>query len=247
MKIVDVKQGSAEWLRARAGVLTASEFDNLISPTFKRREGQMPQTYILRKIAEQIMGLPIEQGGAWATDQGAILEGEAIPWLEFTHNLSIDRVGFVTSDDGRVGCSPDGLIGEDGGVEVKCPQPVNHLRYLLEGGVPADYLLQVHGSLYVTGRKWWLFVSYSRQFPPVMVRVERDEKIIAKIDEVLMATLDEFETKLAKVRALKVEYDGPKIAAGRERDAKEEAAARAALGGGELPGEKWLRENGRIS
>lgn len=244
MKIINVTQGSGEWLRARAGVLTASDFDQLLTPLWKKREGEGPQTYVLRKVAERCMGLPLEQGGSWAMDQGTILESEAIPWLEFTYNLSVRRVGFVTSDDGRVGCSPDGLIGEDGGLEIKCPQPVAHLKYLLAGGLPREHVAQVHGSMYVTGRRWWKFVSYSRQFPPVVVTVERDEAIIAKIDAVIIETLAELEAKYETVRALKAAHDAPLIEAGRERLVMEEAAAREAIGGGELPGEKWLREHG---
>lgn len=247
MKIIDCKQGSGEWLQARAGVFTASEFDNLITPTWKKRTGQTPETYMLRKLAERCMGFPLDQPGSWAMDQGSILETEAIPWLEFTHNLKVQRVGFVQSDCGRMGCSPDGLIGDDGGVEIKCPQPVNHLRYLLAGTVPDDYLAQVHGSLYVTGRKWWLFVSYSRQFPPVMIRVERDENIIAKIDEVLTGTLDEFAAKLEKVRALKAEYDAPITAAALKNMAEEERKERAKYPDRVLPGERFLMQQGKLT
>lgn len=246
MKIIDCKQGSGEWLYARAGVITASDFDNLMTPFWKKREGDTPQSYILRKVAERCMGIPLEQPSSWAMDQGAILEAEAIPWLEFTHNLTVQRVGFVTSDDGRIGCSPDGLIGEDGGVEIKSPQPPNHVKYLLAGGVPKDYLAQIHGSLYVTGRRWWYFVSYSRQFPPLMVRVDRDEGIIAKIDAVLQESLADLEAKLATVQALKAEYDGPRNAAAEKIFAADLAKMRAETPDGELAGEKWLREQGRL-
>lgn len=244
MKIINVTQGSGEWLRARAGVITASEFDSLMTPLWKKREGEMPQNYILRKIAERCMGLPLSDASGWALEQGAILESEAIPWLEFTYNLSVQRVGFITTDDSLIGCSPDGLLGEDGGLEIKCPQPVAHLKYLLAGGLPREHVAQVHGSMYVTGRRWWKFVSYSRQFPPVVVTVERDEAIIAKIDAVIGEALAELEAKYETVRALKAAHDAPLIDAGRERLAIEEAAARAAIGGGELPGEKWLRQHG---
>lgn len=247
MKILDVKQGSGEWLAARAGVFTASEFDNLMTPLWKKRTGATPETYILRKLAEKIMGFPLESPNAWVLEQGAILESEALPWLQLSQDLNVQRVGFVTSDCGRMGCSPDGLIGDDGGVEIKCPQPVNHLRYLLAGTVPDDYLAQVHGSLYVTGRKWWKFVSYSRQFPPVILHVERDENIIAKIDEVLTATLDDFAVKLEKVKALKAEYDAPITAAGLKRMAEEEKKERAKYPDRILPGERFLIQQGKLT
>lgn len=247
MKIIDCKQGSGQWLAARAGVITASEFDSLMTPLWKKKTGETPQTYIVRKVAEACMGIPLTDPSAWVMDQGVILESEAIPWLEFTHSLSVQRVGFVTSDDGRIGCSPDGLIGDDGGIEIKCPQPTAHVKYLLAGSVPPDYLAQVHGSMYVTGRRWWKFLSYSRQFPPVLVHVDRDDEIIGKIDAVIQESLADFEEKLKNVRAIKEAYDGPKIAKAEKRLAEEIAEMRAKAGGGELPGEKWLRENGRIS
>ncbi len=240
MKIIDCKQGTGPWLWARAGILTASEFDSLMTPLWKKRDGETPQTYILRKVAEACMGIPLSDPSAWVMEQGAILEAEAIPWLEFTHNLTVQRVGFVTSDDGRIGCSPDGLIGDDGGIEIKCPQPPAHLKYLLGGVVPKDYLAQVHGSLYVTGRGWWKFLSYSRQFPPMLLHVERNEEIIAKIDAVVQESLVDFEAKLAKVRALKAEYEGPKNAEA-EKIMKADIAKMRAEAGGELPGDKWLR------
>lgn len=246
MKIIDCKQGTSQWLAARAGIFTASDLDNLITPAWKKRTGETPKTYMLRKIAERCMGMPLEQGGAWATEQGTVLEGEAIPWLEFTYNLEVKRVGFVTSDDGRVGCSPDGLIGDDGGVEIKCPQPTHHLKYLLGGVVPDDYLAQVHGSLYVTGRKWWYFCSYSRQFPPLLIKVERDEGIIAKIDEVIQESLVEFEEKLARVQAMKEAHDAPIREAGEKLLKEDIERMRVKHGGGMLPGEKWLEEQGRL-
>lgn len=123
--------------------------------------------------------------------------------FSFTQELEVNRVGFCTTDDGRIGCSPDGLIGEDGGIEIKCPQPTTHLRYLDEGKVPDQYLAQVHGSMLVTGRKWWKFLSYSRQFPPLIVHVERDEEIQTK----LRAAIDPFIAKLdegyAKIKQMK--------------------------------------------
>jgi hypothetical protein len=244
VKILDVKQGSPEWLAARAGRFTASEFDSLMTPAWKKREGETPQNYLLRKVAERVLGYPLGDPSSWAMEQGSLLEVQAIPWLELTQDVKIDRVGFVTTDDGRLGCSPDGLIGEDGGVEIKCPQPTAHLRYLLAGGVPKDYVAQVHGSLYVTGRPWWLFVSYSRQFPTLVVRVNRDEEIMAKIDAVMTETLAEFEDKLSRVAAMREEIAGPERALGAQRQAEDEAKARAE-NGGELPGERWMREQGK--
>lgn len=205
MKIHNVKQGSSDWLFLRAGKLTCSELDSLISPEWKVRTGQGPETYCIEKVTEKLIGQPLdlEQAGTFAMNQGNLLEAEAIPWLSFTQNIKVDRVGFITTDDESMGCSPDGLIGEDGGLEVKCPLAQTHIRYLLDGQVPKQYLAQVHGSMYVTGRKWWLFMSYSRQFPKLIVRVERDEAIQAKIHEAVCAFNRSFDEKLARIQELK--------------------------------------------
>jgi len=204
MKTLDVKQGSSEWLWARAGIVTASELDNLISPTWKIRDGDTPATYMHMKIAEKLMGQPINlELDTFAMDQGRMLESEAIPWLTFMHGINVERVGMCLTDDGRVGASPDGLIGEDGGVEVKCPRPQTHVKYLLNGVVPTAYLAQVHGSLWVTGRKFWYFLSYSRQFPKLLIRVERDEAIMSAISRAIETYYKAFDAGLAKINQLK--------------------------------------------
>ncbi len=208
MKIVPCSQGTNEWLFARAGIVTASDLGNLVSPTWKARTGQMPESYLYEKLAERCMGAPIESGGiGWAGEQGSVLEKEALPWLSFTRDIKIERVGFVTTDDGLMGCSPDGLIGEDGGLEAKCPQPSTHLKYLLAGGVPDQYLAQVYGSMYVTGRAWWLFMSYSRNFPPLVVKVERDEKIMEAIAFAVLGFNDALASAYAKIKAMAHEED----------------------------------------
>ena len=187
----------------RAGLPTASEFENLITPLWKPREGAGRETYLFQKRAEKLLGAPLEDhGSSWAMDQGSIREMEARPWFEFATGIKVDRAGFVTTDDDRIGCSPDGLIGEDGGLELKCPQPNTHLQYLLAGVVPKQYLAQVHGSMFVTGRKWWYFLSYSRSFPPLLIKVERDEKVIAAISAAVYSFVADLDEKFAQVMAM---------------------------------------------
>lgn len=205
MILHDVKQGSSEWLMLRAGIPTASEFGNLVTPAFEVRSGETPKTYLARKVAEKILGYPEQTGsgggGSFAMQQGSLLEIEAIPWLEFQYGVKVQRVGFCTTDDGRIGCSPDGLIGTDGGIECKCPEPHTHVRTLL-AGVPKEHLAQVHGNMLVTGRPWWYFLSYCRNFPPLLVKIERDPAIEAALREALDVFLKAFDSSLATVRAL---------------------------------------------
>ncbi len=212
MKIHAVKQGSGEWKQLRLGIPTASEFDAIVTPEFKPRTGQMPETYPYTKLCEKLLGFAPDVN-AFAMDQGVILESEAKPFYEFTFNTPLCNVGFCTTDDNRLGCSPDGLLGEEGGIEIKCPQPHTHLRYLMEGGLPKEYAAQVHGSLFVTGRPWWKFMSYSRQFPPHVVHVERDEEIQAKLADALYAFLKKYDKKYSEIKAMKDAENEAKTAA----------------------------------
>lgn len=198
----EFKQGSAEWLQARCAIPTASEFDNLLTPEFKLRTGQMPANYLSRKLAEWWLQWPEQSGGSWAMEQGHFLEPDAIRDFEFFNDTTIDRVGFCTTDDGKVGCSPDGLLGDDSGIEIKCPSAATHVSYLLAGTVPKDYLAQIHGSMWVTGRPVWKFLSYRRHFPPLLVTVERDEEIQKAISWALEAFLAAFDERKERLIAL---------------------------------------------
>lgn len=197
----DISQGSDEWLRLRLGKVTASEMGNLLSPTFEVRTGDMPKTYLYSKVAEAWRGEPLPGfTSSWSTEQGDMREMEARQWYAFEYDDNPRQVGFVEHDDGRCGASPDALIGEDGGLEIKSPESVNHLRYLLEGKLPKDYAAQVHASLYVTGRKWWRFVSYRRRFPAFVLTIERDEAIMAKIAAALTGFYTAFDAAMLKLK-----------------------------------------------
>lgn len=220
MKIHDVQQGSGPWLALRLAIPTASEFDQLVTPLWKIKTGEAPKSYLYQKICEKFMGAFADGGSSFAMGQGSIMEHEALPWFSFTHDTPVQRVGFVTTDDGRVGCSPDGLIGEDGGIEIKCPAATTHLRYWVEGVLPKEHAAQVHGSMYVTGRKWWNFLSYSRQFPAFLIRVERDEAIQDAIHEAVTGFLRDYDELYAKLKALKDAENAAKQAAYEEAQAK---------------------------
>lgn len=202
MKEYSCAQGEAEWLQARVGKVTASEADQLLTPAFEMRTGEMPKTYLARKLAEHVLGRPLEGFSSFVTEQGEMLEHEARAWFQFEYaQHKVRQVGFVEHDDGRSGCSPDALLDDDGGLEIKAPQPTNHVRYLLDGTLPKDYAVQVHFSMFVTGRPWWMFVSYRRKFRPFVLRVERDEMIIGAVRHTLESFYDKFDAALAKLQA----------------------------------------------
>lgn len=202
MKIIDCKQGSTEWAQARCGVVTASEVGALVTPLWKIRTGEGVQTYLHTKLAERVMGYVGTTGGTWAMEQGRIVETIAVPWYAFSRNMDVQAVGFCLSDDGRIGCSPDGLIGIDGGIEVKSPQPAKHIEYLLSGIVPPAYLPQIQMSLLVTGRKWWDFVSYHRFIAPLVVRVYPDPTAQAALGEALANFLVQLDKSLTRLQPM---------------------------------------------
>lgn len=197
----NVQQGSLEWLQLHVGRPTASEFGQLMTHDFKPRTGEMPKTYLYKKVAEAWRGEPLPGFGSWATEQGHIREEEAIPWFEFEFGVDLSRVGFIEAEDGRAGCSPDALIGDDAGLEIKCPESHTHVKYLLNGKLPSEYAPQVHGSLFVSGRKRWTFLSYRRKFPPLVLTIQRDEEIMEKIGAILADFYEQFDAAMEKLKA----------------------------------------------
>lgn len=169
-------QGGIEWGMLRAGIATASELDAIVTPKFQVKTGDGFKTFVANKVAEAWQGYPIPVKQSFAMEQGTIVEPEVLNWCQFTLDLSIRRVGFITTDDGKVGCSPDGLLGEKSGIEIKSPGASNQTKYVLNGILPEDYEHQVHGCMYVTGFDSWAFCSYRRGFPHLFLTVERDEK-----------------------------------------------------------------------
>jgi len=134
-------------------------------------------------------------------EQGQILEAEARRTYIFETGEQLQTVGFITSDDGVLGCSPDGLM-PDHGAEIKCPQAKTHTSYLLDGILPTEYGPQVQFSMYVTGFKTWRFMSHRRKFPPFIITVERDPVAQTAIATALAGFLPMFEAAKAKLLAL---------------------------------------------
>jgi len=173
----DISQGSLEWMLLRSGKVTASEMDALISPLGKIRDGDGVETYLCQKLVELWTGGPLPQlQGIFDVEQGQLLEERARPAFTIHTGLEVTTAAFIETDDGRAGCSPDAMVGETAGVEIKCPTMPKHVAYLRAGRLPKDYVAQVQGSLFVTGFTTWHFFSYNRAFPPLHLVIERDEK-----------------------------------------------------------------------
>jgi hypothetical protein len=191
MKIYTMPQSGDDWLAIRSQYPTASEFDQLVSPVkLKVREGKTIASYVATKLAEKWLGSPLQSfTPSGNMDQGSIRETEAWPWFALEYDRELTRPGFVVSEDGLSGCSPDGIVEvQRFGLEIKCPDADTHVGYLLSGILPHAYIMQVQGSMLVTGWDSWTFLSYHPRFPQFVIDVPRDEKVI----EAISAGLDTF-------------------------------------------------------
>lgn len=204
MKLHRIEQNSVDWQILRSGKITASELDSIISPLGKVRDSDGVNTYVAQKLCEIWTGGPLlSLQGIFDADQGKFLEERAKPAFTVHTGFEIENVGFIESDDGRSGCSPDGCImaaGEvKGGVEIKCPRMDTHLKYLLAGKVPKEYVAQVQGSMFVTGCDYWHFFSYCRNLPPLHLVVHRDEEFQEALGEAIDACVVKLDVAMSKL------------------------------------------------
>lgn len=202
MRIVECAQYTAEYWQAHRGLPGASSADKVATPG----KGDYPasaQTLIAQLISDRfnpMYGMH-EETASKAMQHGLWSEPQARKNLEFELDCTIREVGLCITDDGRFVCSPDGLIGDDGGIEMKVPNTSTHVKYMLDGGLPDCYRPQLHWSLIVTGRPWWIWCSFNHYLPSVIVRVTPDE-----FTEKLRANMERFHGEymaaLAKVESM---------------------------------------------
>lgn len=179
-----VEQGSDLWLAQRVGKATASRFGDVMS-TKKTGETAARRDYRIELVVERLTGKPTPMFESWPMRQGREREPAAREAFEALTGAYVHVPGFIEHDELLAGASPDGLIDEHAGLELKCPTAATHFSYLNlpDGQCPEEYEWQVHGGLWVTGRKVWYFASYNPEFPEnlqlIIRKIERDE---AKID-----------------------------------------------------------------
>ncbi len=193
MIVSSMKQGSDEWYRARLGVVTASNFKAILT----KGSGKTRANYMRRLAHEIITGSPAPQSfESSAMQRGNDLEPQARDVYQKKTGLNVQEVGIAYLDHTkRIAASPDGLIAEEGGLEIKCPLPHTHEKYLQEGKIPHIYIPQVQGNLWVTGRKWWDFVSYAPEFKQntMIHRIYRDEAYIKRLSTEIFRFIDDLD------------------------------------------------------
>ena len=209
MRIIACRQGDENWIKARLGLPTASEFDKIVGTDGKLRRARSDKSqmssqvrnYAIRLITETVLNRSLESltGLEWM-ERGKELEPEAARMYEWGGDVATIPVGFVVTDDGEIGASPDRLVGEDGVLEIKCPAPRTHVGYMLDG-FDEGYKAQVQGQLFVTERDWADWMSYSPEMPKVLIRAHRDEPYIRNLAEALDQFLEMKAELMERVRA----------------------------------------------
>ena len=199
MKILEMEQGTQEWLEARLGCPSGSGFSKLI--TASGTPSSSAESYINDLIAELITGESTPFHVTEWMQRGTELEPFARMNYELETDLEVTQVGFCMPDNNlRCGVSPDGLIGGDGGIEIKCPKPSTHVKYLRKGTLPSEYKAQVMGCLWITGREWWDFMSYHPQMPNLLIRVHRDEEYINQLERLVTHACQIIEKEVADIK-----------------------------------------------
>lgn len=204
MIIHDVRQGSTEWNELRAGIPTSSQFHRILTAGGKKSEQR--DIYKFTLLAERMLGKPLEPYKSLPMQHGSRTEAEAADWYELQRDVTTEVVGFVTNDEGTIGCSPDRFVeeasGRQGTVEFKCPEAWTHVSYLLrQGGAYDKYKIQCNGQLWICVRDFTDIMSYYSGLPEALHRIERDEKFLRLLAEAVMEFSADLEATWAKVLA----------------------------------------------
>ena len=189
MIVYECEQGTEEWLQLRLGIPTASRFDKIL--TAKKLEFSKQSAGLMDElITEWLTKEPFDTGKSQFMERGNELESEALAEYELEKGTPVRRVGFVTTDDGRVGCSPDALVGCEGGVEVKSMGMKGQVAAALGRNNVNEYTLQIQGCMWICEAQWWDRIYYHPTQPSIIEKVWRDQDIIDRIEEAV-ATFNE--------------------------------------------------------
>lgn len=196
-----MEQRSPEWFAARAGKVTASRVSDVIAKT-KSGPSALRATYMGELIAERLTGTCVEKYSNAAMQWGTDTEAEARAAYQFEATTLVTPASFVPHPKiVMAGASPDGYIGADGLLELKCPNSATHIDTLLGQNVPGKYISQIQWQLACTGRAWCDFGSFDPRLPEVMrlhvQRVPRDNKMIAELEAAVIEFLAEVDAKIA--------------------------------------------------
>jgi len=180
MIIIDCEQGTPEWFAARLGKPSASRFAEIYTSTGK--ESKSREKYLYELAGEVISGQMDVGYKNGYMQRGNDMEDEARSTFEFIEGVEISKVGFCLDDGGRWGCSPDGLILPEGGLELKCKNLALHVECIKKDAVPAQHMVQIQGGMWVTGAKYWYFMSYFPGVKAFIKLVPRNDSFIKQLE-----------------------------------------------------------------
>lgn len=209
-----MNQGSEEWFEARLGKVTASKIATVMAAGRDGKPSATRAAYEAQLIAERLTGQPSEAFQNDAMRHGTETEAQARASYTFWTGRDVSEVGFIPHPDiAMAGASPDGLVGDDGLVEIKCPNTATHIATLLRRTAPAEYLKQMQFQMACTGRAWCDFVSFDPRLPDdlqmIVIHVPRDAEMIAEIEAAVISFLAELDAKIAALTGAKAEQSAP--------------------------------------
>jgi putative phage-type endonuclease len=198
-----IEQGTPEWQALRIGKLTASRVADMLA-TVKTGESMSRKNLRADLIAERLTGNKNDSYTNSSMNWGVETEPQARIAYEVFSDTLVDQIAFVDHKTiPNFGCSPDGLVDEDGLIEIKCPNTSTHLEYLETRKPPTKYMTQMMSQMSVTGRKWCDFVSFDPRLPDglklLVVRIERDDEAIAKLEAEAVKFLAEVDAKIIEL------------------------------------------------
>jgi putative phage-type endonuclease len=202
-----IEQRTEGWRFARIGLATASRAKDIMTKGRGSEPSKTRQAYIDELVAERMTGQSQGFTGNAATDWGTEQESAAVSAFEEVTGRLVELTGFITHEDLLAGASPDGLVGDDETLEIKCPfNPTRHLRCFTEG-VPDEHIPQIQFQLWITGRKACNFVSYDprvidERLQVFVGKVERDDEYIAKLDAATRSLLQEVDETISRLMAV---------------------------------------------
>ena len=202
-----MEQGSDAWFNIRIGKVTASRVADVLAKT-KTGYSTTRDNYMAQLVCERLTGQKGESFTNAAMQHGTETEPLARAAYEARYDVLVDEVGFVSHPTIEMsGASPDGLVGEDGLIEIKCPNTATHIETLLSESVPNKYYTQMQFQLACTGRKWCDFLSFDNRLPTELQmfvkRVPRDDVYIRLIEDEIVKFLGELDTKINQLMKVK--------------------------------------------
>ncbi|SRR6266542_915247 len=203
-----VEQGAPEWFQARLGRATASRFGDIMAK-IKTGEPASRKNYRALLVAERLTGIREETFQSSAMAWGTETEPLARLRYALSSGNDVKECGFFAHNDLMVGASPDGLVAEDGLLEIKCPNSATHIETLRKELVPYLYYWQVMGQIWITGRQWCDFVSFDPRMPAnaqyFCTRVWRDEAKVKQLQTEVTAFLESVDSDVAFIENYKKE------------------------------------------